>query len=281
MRYYHVNFDSPIEYVSTDTGSFFKSMCVCVWPVGEWRVAQRKQEEYSSCEWPLGPHRVIISHSWAQLCDWDHTQRVNHKPLCLTCANKHTACTNTISVLTVYLHCVFVNVHNVGVCTCRYLEEYLDSKRPLSPLSPLSDSPESTKPPLKTKTSEQHHVHKSRDKNRDSAIKVIHWSTCLSFRHRSSQPYWFISPVFLHLCTTQPKMEVECVKVSRQPQPQPSESWGPAGHRGTVPNNETWASHHSPLCFMFVRLTRHLCVVTYWWHKTQRLHCIYLIFCPS
>ncbi|XP_074514971.1 uncharacterized protein aff3 isoform X2 [Sebastes fasciatus] len=92
-----------------------------------------------------------------------------------------------------------------------YLEEYLDSKRPLSPLSPLSDSPESTKPPLKTKTSEQHHVHKSRDKNRDSAIK--------------------------------PKMEVECVKVSRQPQPQPSESWGPAGHRGTVPNNET--PHHA------------------------------------
>lgn len=35
-------------------------------------------------------------------------------------------------------------------------------------------------------------------------------------------------------------MEVECVKVSKQPHP-PSESWGPAGHRGTVPNHETWA----------------------------------------
>ncbi|XP_070771372.1 AF4/FMR2 family member 3 [Enoplosus armatus] len=93
-----------------------------------------------------------------------------------------------------------------------YLEEYLDSKRPLSPLSPLSDSPESTKPPPKTKTSEQHHVHvhKNRDKNRDPALK--------------------------------PKMEVECVKVSRQPQP-PSESWGPAGHRGTVPNHEI--PHHA------------------------------------
>nr|XP_033470529.1 AF4/FMR2 family member 3 isoform X1 [Epinephelus lanceolatus] len=91
-----------------------------------------------------------------------------------------------------------------------YLEEYLDSKRPLSPLSPLSNSPESTKPPPKTKTSEQHHIHKNRDKNRDSAVK--------------------------------PKMEVECVKVSRQPQP-PSESWGPAGHRGTVPNHET--PHHA------------------------------------
>ncbi|XP_029315300.1 AF4/FMR2 family member 2 isoform X2 [Cottoperca gobio] len=93
-----------------------------------------------------------------------------------------------------------------------YLEEYLDSKMPLSPLSPLSDSPESTKPPPKTKTSEQHQVpvHKNRDKNRTSAIK--------------------------------PKMEVECVKVLRQPQP-PQESWGPAGHRGTVPNQET--PHHA------------------------------------
>uniref|UniRef100_A0AAQ4RVK2 ALF transcription elongation factor 3 n=1 Tax=Gasterosteus aculeatus aculeatus TaxID=481459 RepID=A0AAQ4RVK2_GASAC len=93
-----------------------------------------------------------------------------------------------------------------------YLEEYLDNKRPLSPLSPLSDSPQSTKPPLKTKTSEQlhAHVHKNRDRNRDSAIK--------------------------------PKMEGECVKVSRQPQP-PSESWGAAGHRGAVPNSET--AHHA------------------------------------
>ncbi|XP_041807434.1 AF4/FMR2 family member 3 isoform X2 [Chelmon rostratus] len=91
-----------------------------------------------------------------------------------------------------------------------YLDEYLDSKRPLSPLSPLSDSPESTKPPSKTKTSEQHHVHKNKDKKRDSAIK--------------------------------PKMEVECVKVSKQPQT-PSESWGPAGHRGAVPSHET--PHHA------------------------------------
>ncbi|XP_076602341.1 uncharacterized protein aff3 [Chaetodon auriga] len=93
-----------------------------------------------------------------------------------------------------------------------YLEEYLDSKRPLTPLSPLSDSTESTKPSSKTKTSEQHHVHvhKNRDKNRDSAIK--------------------------------PKMEVECVKVSRQPQT-PSESWGPAGHKGVVANHET--PHHA------------------------------------
>ncbi|KAJ4933644.1 hypothetical protein JOQ06_030468 [Pogonophryne albipinna] len=90
-----------------------------------------------------------------------------------------------------------------------YLEEYMDNKRPLSPLSPLSDSPDTTKPPPKTKTSEQLHVHKNRDKNRDSALK--------------------------------PKMEVECVKVLRQPQP--SESWGPAGHRGAVPNNET--PHHA------------------------------------
>ncbi|XP_027146633.1 AF4/FMR2 family member 3 isoform X2 [Larimichthys crocea] len=91
-----------------------------------------------------------------------------------------------------------------------YLEEYLDSKRPLSPLSPLSVSSESAKPPSKTKTVEQPHVHKNRDKKSDSAIK--------------------------------PKMEVECVKVSKQPHP-PSESWGPAGHRGTVPNHET--PHHA------------------------------------
>ncbi|XP_067372994.1 AF4/FMR2 family member 3 isoform X1 [Channa argus] len=91
-----------------------------------------------------------------------------------------------------------------------YLEEYLDSKRPLSPLSPLSDSPESCKPPSKTKTLEQHQIQTHKNKNRDSAIK--------------------------------PKMEVECVKVSRQPQ-LPSESWGPAGHRGMVPNHET--THHA------------------------------------
>ncbi|XP_041662224.1 AF4/FMR2 family member 3 isoform X2 [Cheilinus undulatus] len=91
-----------------------------------------------------------------------------------------------------------------------YLEEYLDNKRPLSPLSPLSDSPDSAKPPSKTKTSEQHHTSKNRDKSKDSAIK--------------------------------PKMEVEFVKVSRQPQP-PSESWGPSGHRGALPNHDT--PHHA------------------------------------
>ncbi|XP_054471919.1 AF4/FMR2 family member 4 isoform X2 [Anoplopoma fimbria] len=111
---------------------------------------------------------------------------------------------NTESTLSAERNFVTETMHN------GYLEEYLDSKRPMSPLSPLSDTPQSTKPLLKTKTSEQHHVHKNRDKNRDSAVK--------------------------------PKMEVECVKVSRQPQPT-SESWGPAGHRGAVPNNET--PHHA------------------------------------
>ncbi|XP_068602828.1 AF4/FMR2 family member 3 [Brachionichthys hirsutus] len=94
-----------------------------------------------------------------------------------------------------------------------YLDEYLDSKRPLSPLSPLSDSPpESIKPPSKSKTSEQHHVqiHKIRHKNKDPAIK--------------------------------PKTEIDCVKVSRQPQP-PSGSWGPARHGDAVPNHE--APHHA------------------------------------
>ncbi|XP_044073948.1 AF4/FMR2 family member 3 [Siniperca chuatsi] len=120
-------------------------------------------------------------------------------------ANDLSGCTESSSH-TAELNFVTETTHN------GYLEEYLDSKRPLSPLSPLSDSPESNKPPPKTKTSEQHHVHvhKNRDKNRDSAIK--------------------------------PKMEVECVKVSRQPQP-PSESWGPAGHRGAMPNHEI--PHHA------------------------------------
>ncbi|XP_047457969.1 AF4/FMR2 family member 3 isoform X2 [Mugil cephalus] len=98
-----------------------------------------------------------------------------------------------------------------------YLEEYLDDKRPLSPLSPLSPlplSPESTKPTSKAKTAEQQNVnnHKSKDKNKESSIK--------------------------------PKTEVECVKVSKQQQPQPTaESWAPAGQRGTVPNPET--PHHA------------------------------------
>lgn len=56
----------------------------------------------------------------------------------------------------------------------RLLEEYLDSKRPLSPVSPLSDDPEPAKPLAKAKTSALHlaHVQKNKDKNRDSAIKV-------------------------------------------------------------------------------------------------------------
>lgn len=80
-------------------------------------------------------------------------------------------------------------------------------------------------------------------------------------------------------------MEVECVKVSRLPQP-PSESWGPAGHRGTVPSHETWAviqiphraSLHSPHCLKLVRyrLTRHL--VT--WNTVIALH-FFFIFCVS
>ncbi|TNN04365.1 hypothetical protein fugu_001394 [Takifugu bimaculatus] len=82
------------------------------------------------------------------------------------------------------------------------LEEYLDSKRLLSPVSPLSDSPETTKPPSKTKTSEHNSVH----------------------------------------AQLKPKLEVECIKVPRHYQP-PSESWGPAGHRGTMPNHDI--PHHA------------------------------------
>ncbi|KAM4608397.1 uncharacterized protein aff3 [Polymixia lowei] len=98
-----------------------------------------------------------------------------------------------------------------------YLEEYLDSKRPMSPLSPLSDSPDPTKSSFKSQHSEQHclHTHKERDKDRDSAVK--------------------------------PKMEVECVGVSGQP-PLMSESWvppmrQPGGHKGTVPSRES--PHHA------------------------------------
>ncbi|XP_041857713.1 AF4/FMR2 family member 3 [Melanotaenia boesemani] len=98
-----------------------------------------------------------------------------------------------------------------------HLEEYLDNKRPVSPLSPLSplpQSPESNKPTSKTKTAEQHHLNtpKNKEKNKDPAVK-------------------------------QPKMEVECVKVSQQPQPQSESSWGPSSHRGTVPNQES--PHHA------------------------------------
>ncbi|XP_035995016.1 AF4/FMR2 family member 3 isoform X1 [Fundulus heteroclitus] len=93
-----------------------------------------------------------------------------------------------------------------------YLEEYLDNKRPVSPLSPLSplpQSPEPTKPPSKAKATaeqQQSRPQKTKDKSRDAIVK--------------------------------PKMEVECVKVSRQPQPPSEPTWGPAGHRGTVPNQE-------------------------------------------
>ncbi|XP_040913784.1 AF4/FMR2 family member 3 isoform X2 [Toxotes jaculatrix] len=119
-------------------------------------------------------------------------------------ASELSGCTES-SAHTAELNFVTETTHN------GYLEEYLDSKRPLSPLSPLAISPESTKPPSKTKSSEQHHVHsQKKDKNRDSAVK--------------------------------PKLEVECVKVSRQIQP-PSESWGTTGHRGTLPNHET--PHHA------------------------------------
>ncbi|XP_054643953.1 AF4/FMR2 family member 3 isoform X2 [Dunckerocampus dactyliophorus] len=92
-----------------------------------------------------------------------------------------------------------------------YLEEYLDSKRPLSPLSPLSDGPESIGPSSKTKNGNVHHIghtHKNKDKNSDSA--------------------------------PEPKMEVECVKVSKHPS---SVSWGPEGRRAAMPNPET--PHHA------------------------------------
>ncbi|XP_051938193.1 AF4/FMR2 family member 3 isoform X1 [Hippocampus zosterae] len=87
-----------------------------------------------------------------------------------------------------------------------YLEEYLDNKRPLSPLSPLSDSPETIEVTSKAKNGEVYH--KNRDKNRFSALK--------------------------------PKKEVDCVKVSRKLL---SDSWSAAGHRSAVPNTET--PHHA------------------------------------
>nr|XP_057937092.1 AF4/FMR2 family member 4 isoform X3 [Doryrhamphus excisus] len=92
-----------------------------------------------------------------------------------------------------------------------YLEEYLDSKGPLSPLSPLSDDPDSIGSSSKTKNGDVHHIghtHKNKDKNRDSG--------------------------------PEPKMEVECVKVSKHSS---SESWGPAGRRAAIPNPET--PHHA------------------------------------
>lgn len=71
--------------------------------------------------------------------------------------------------------CVLIRPHTaVLLRACRLLEEYLDSKRPLSPVSPLSDDPEPAKPLAKANTSELHfgHVQKNKDKNRDSTIKV-------------------------------------------------------------------------------------------------------------
>ncbi|KAM9802353.1 uncharacterized protein aff3 isoform 1-T1 [Syngnathus typhle] len=86
------------------------------------------------------------------------------------------------------------------------LEEYLDDKQPLSPLSPLSDGPETTRLTSKAKNGELYH--KNKDKSKDSAL--------------------------------QPKKEVDYVKVSRRPL---SDSWGPAGHRAAVANSET--PHHA------------------------------------
>ncbi|XP_034042376.1 AF4/FMR2 family member 3-like [Thalassophryne amazonica] len=96
-----------------------------------------------------------------------------------------------------------------------YLEEYLDNKKPLSPLSPLSplpNTPESTKSSSKAKNYEHHysHSHKNKEKTKDTALK--------------------------------PKMEMECVKVLKQPQLL-SETWGPIGHKGTMPNHEP--PHHA------------------------------------
>nr|XP_046219669.1 AF4/FMR2 family member 3-like isoform X1 [Oncorhynchus gorbuscha] len=92
----------------------------------------------------------------------------------------------------------------------RFLEDYLDSKRPLSPLSPLSDTPDHTKPPIKTKPPVQHYT--------NSEVPRTH-----------------------------AKMEVECVGVSGKP-PHMCESWGPplqraGSQRGTVLNHEP--PHHA------------------------------------
>lgn len=110
------------------------------------------------------------------------------------CPRRHTMGKKTTNhvVFSVQKVCLYLHpILCVGVCTCRFLEEYLDSKRPLSPVSPLSDGPESTKPPSKTKTSEQNHVHvhKNRDKNRDSSIKVIQKSANLD--HPKSSGFFF------------------------------------------------------------------------------------------
>ncbi|CAG05789.1 unnamed protein product [Tetraodon nigroviridis] len=91
------------------------------------------------------------------------------------------------------------------------LEEYLDSKRLLSPVSPLSDSPDTNELPSKSKASEHNPLH--------THVKCV---------------MVFISPFDPY---TQPKMEVECIKAPRHHQAA-SESWGPAGHRGTMPNHD-------------------------------------------
>ena len=132
----------------------------------------------------------------------------------------------------------FISTQCMGACHCRYLEEYLDNKRPMSPLSPLSplpQTPESNKPTPKTKTAEQHHSHtqKSRDKNRDTAVKVTLSLTCLG-HYTACGILSYLSPPY----SQQPKTEVEIVKVSRQTEPSSESSWAPAGHKGTVPNNE-------------------------------------------
>lgn len=49
---------------------------------------------------------------------------------------------------------------------------------------------------------------------------------------------------FVSFDLVQPKTEDECVKVLRPPQP--PESWGPAGHRGALPNSEMWVQFASP-----------------------------------
>ncbi|KAK7882419.1 hypothetical protein WMY93_028593 [Mugilogobius chulae] len=83
--------------------------------------------------------------------------------------------------------------------------EYLESKRPVTPVSPIADSPEYIKPVSQIKTSE-----KNRVKNREATVK--------------------------------PKMEVESHKCSKSTKP-PNECWGPSGHRGAVTLPEI--QHHA------------------------------------
>lgn len=141
-------------------------MCVCVWPAGEWCLTQRKQEEL--CRQNLRPHRVVIFHSWDRN-DWYRGQWVRkttttHFSLHIQPRDMHTQ-----------LHRCNLIPYYVAFVSIRCVEDDLDSKRPLSPLSPLSPRPQSPEIPKsnsKTKVAEQHHTHKNKDKNRDSAIKV-------------------------------------------------------------------------------------------------------------